>query len=149
MKQQAIGSLLKVITLSSIIFLSACSASKTGPTAKNIIVHNNHERIESSYHMAWKIYEDLKWDLPDSSTRQHNNAIMVALTQAQNGEEVRWYDSDHQAQGYTRIQYSHPISGGYCRLAETKVQYHTNKRTSLYKACTITSGATWNITLVD
>ena len=89
MKQQGIGSLFRcLVVIISVLSLGACSAGQTGPVAKNVIVHNNHERIESSWQMGWKLYEDLKWNLPESSTKLHNNAVMIALRQSKTGESV-------------------------------------------------------------
>jgi hypothetical protein len=143
-KQQAVGFLLKTLLGSCFIFLIGCS-SHPGPVNKNIIVHSNHKHIDSTYMMAWKIFEDMKWNLPYHSTRLHNQSVVMAVKRAQNGQMVEWFDEKNGAMGYTKILITHPISGGYCRQAETKVQFNGNKRTWIYKACTIDEGASFNI----
>lgn len=145
-KQQGIGLLFRCLAISGVLFLGAC-AGQGGPVSKNIIVHNNHERIESTWQMGWKLYEDLKWNLPQSSTKLHNNAVMIALRQSHTGEDVRWWDSNTNAHGYSKVLVSYPVSGGYCRTTETKVAYQSNHRLWLYDACTYNEAASWTITL--
>lgn len=145
-KQQAIGSLFKLLAFTSVLFLGACAGGQ-GPITKNVIVHNNHERIESTYHLAWKLYEDIKWELPESSTKLHNNAVMVALRQSHTGQDVKWWDPSNNAHGYSKTLVSYPNSGGYCRTTETVVNYGENRRLWLYDACTSNEGASWTITL--
>ena len=150
MKQQGIGSLFRcLVVIISVLSLGACSAGQTGPVAKNVIVHNNHERIESSWQMGWKLYEDLKWNLPESSTKLHNNAVMIALRQSKTGESVQWWDAKSNAHGYSKVYRSYPVSGGYCRDTVTNVVYETNNRLWDYVACTYNEAASWTITLRD
>ena len=139
--QQDVGSLFKILAISSLVFLGACSTH--GPTDKNIIV-NSDKRAESIYELAFDVMQDIQWNLPPSSTKLHNHAIITALTRADNGERVEWIDSGYNAGGYTKVLVTAPSSGGWCRTTETSVTYNGRNKVWVYKACT-RRGTDWEI----
>lgn len=139
--QQGVGLSFKTLLISSALLLGACSTH--GPMDKNIIV-NSDRPSESIYELAFDIVQDIQWNLPRSSTQLHNQAIITALTRADNGQMVEWVDSNHNARGYSKILITAPSSGGWCRTTETSVTYNERNKLWVYKACT-TKGAEWDI----
>ena len=140
--QQDVGSLFKILLISTLIFLGACSSR--GPMDKNIIVHNNDAPVKSVYEFAWKLMEDVRWNLPNSATQMHNQAIVTALTRASNGEKVEWIDTYSNSRGYSKVLVTAPSSGGWCRMTETSAEYKGRKRIWVYNACTV-HGSEWDI----
>lgn len=114
--------------------------------SKNIIVHSHEEQVlNNSVAVAFRILEDIRWNLPKRSTHMHNKGVIMALKRANNGEIVEWYDEENDAYGSTKILLTHNNGNGWCRLAESRVKYKENNRVWVYKACTTNQGHTWTM----
>lgn len=140
---QGVGLSFRILLITSIIGLSACSS---GPMSRNVIVHNQEKQvINNSFSLAYRIIEDIRWNLPERSTHLHNKGVVMALKRAQNGEMVEWFDEQNDAYGSTKILLTHNNGNGWCRLAETDVKYKENHRKWVYKACTANKGVSWTM----
>lgn len=133
----------RIILLSSIILLSACS-TRQGVVSSNMSVNTNAGYTSRTPgESLTKAIESIVWRMPVAASEKHTRSVYFAINNLPDGEIITWVDEPSASSGSIKIMMTTNISGGYCRLINSHVIYKDKTRNLSEYACSTTGGERW------
>jgi len=133
----------RIILLSSVILLSACG-SRHGVISSNMSVNTDSTYTSNRPGTAFvKLIEAIVWRMPERASEKHTKSVYFAINNLKDGEKITWIDEPSATSGSIKILMTTNISGGYCRLINSHVNYEDKSRNLSEYACSTTGGERW------
>lgn len=81
--------------------------------------------------------------LKDEDLDRHSQSLYFALSNLDNGQEVKWHNSKNNTMGAVQVAYSYPTGGGFCRRLYNVINTSGRERTFEETACYNNTTNSW------
>jgi len=92
-------------------------------------------RAESALGIIVSWLQQRQYHLKREDLDRHSQSMYFALSNLDNGQEVKWFNNHNNTAGAVQVAYSYPTGGGHCRRLYSVVNTSGRERTFEDTAC--------------
>lgn len=92
-------------------------------------------RAESALGIIVSWLQQRQYHLKQEDLDRHSQSVYFALSNLDNGQEVKWFNNQNNTAGAVQVAYSYPTGGGHCRRIYSIVNTSGKERTFEDTAC--------------